>query len=350
MLSTLAAFWMPERASTYAGDVDWLFYFIVWLSTFFVVLIAGLMVYFALRYRQTDRNAKPHGSHHNNMLEITWSAIPLLLVLAIFVWGFRGFLNMSTTPANAEQVLVQAQQWRWEFQYANGATSTELHVPVDRPIELVLQSADVIHSFYVPAFRIKKDVVPGRYNKTWFRAPQTGEYDLYCAEYCGQQHAQMLTKVVVQSEDEFAAWMTTALDVTGGLPPAELGARLFEKKGCNQCHAIEPTMGAKGPPWRDLFGKQQQMADGSVVAADEAYVRESILYPAKKIVAGYNNEMSPYVGRIKDVEITAIIEYMKSISANYQGQVLQAFPSSEGESQPPASAEPAAEPSAEQVH
>jgi cytochrome c oxidase subunit 2 len=343
---------MPDAASTYAGAVDWLWNFLLIISVFFSVLIMGLLIYFLVKHRQrtrADRGRYGHGVTHSTPLEITWIVVPTVIVIATFVFGFQAFLDMNQPPSNAYEVLAIARQWSWTFQYPDGTTSSELHVPADTPIKLQLQSNDVIHSFFVPAFRVKKDLVPGRYNKAWFEAPwnpdqaksldsfmssppsgmgesQANVYDLYCAEYCGSGHATMLSRVVVhETQAAFKRWQE-AQGVPGeDVKPAAFGKQVFDQY-CKSCHMAEGQGQAIGPAWDNAFGAQHQMASGKQITVDENYVRESILYPQREIVAGYTSQNMPsFKGLLNEYQITAVIEYMKSISDNYQGDVLQQF-------------------------
>ena len=303
--------WMPVQASTGAPAVDRLFFFILWLSVAFFVLIVGLMVLFVVRYRRRAGRTAPDASpSHNTALELTWTIIPLILVIVIFAWGFKVFMDMSTPPGNAYEVLVTGQKWKWLFTYPNGHVDENLHVPVDTPVRLVMTSEDVIHSFYVPAFRMKKDVVPGRYTKAWFRANKTGEYQVYCAEYCGTSHSDMLSMVVVHEPGGFESWLDKAADFLNTMPPAEAGAKLVAQRGCAQCHSVDGR-GGIGPSLKGVFGHQVQLVSGPPLVADEDYIRESILEPQARVVAGYQPVMPTYKGRLKDAEITAIIEYLK---------------------------------------
>jgi cytochrome c oxidase subunit 2 len=308
-----SSFWMPPQVSTVARNVDWLFQFILGISVFFFLLIVILMVVFVVRYRRREGREAEASPSHNMALELTWSAIPLVLVVVIFFFGFRGFLDMATPPANAYEILVDGQRWNWTFTYPNGYADADLHVPVDRPIRLVMTSADVIHSLYVPAFRIKADLVPGRYAKAWFEATEPGEYDLFCAEYCGTSHSDMLAQVVVHPVGEFEIWLDRASDFLETMSPAEAGRKLYQVRGCQQCHSVDGT-GKTGPTLLGVFGHSQLLSDGSSVVADENYIRESILEPAARVVAGYEPVMPTYQGRIKDEEITAMIEYLKSLT------------------------------------
>ena len=307
------SFWMPPQAATAARQVDPAFAFIYWVSVFFFVLIVALMVYFVLRYRRRrEGEAVRGGVTHNTALELTWSAVPLVLVVIMFYMGFRGFLDIINPPANAMQVHVLGQKWLWSFTYPNGHIDTELHAPVDTPVELILSSNDVIHSFYVPAFRIKRDAVPGRYNRIWFEATQPGEYLALCAEYCGTQHSDMLARVVVHEPGEFRAWLDEASDPFKTRTLAEVGALLVMKR-CAGCHSVDGSAHV-GPTLKGSYGRDTQFADGTRGVADDNYIRESILYPQRKIVAGYDPVMPTFKGQLNDREILAIIEYTKELS------------------------------------
>jgi cytochrome c oxidase subunit II len=306
-------FWMPSQASTAAPAVDALFFFIFWIAVFFFLLIVGLGVLFVVRYRQRESREHPEASPtHNTRLELTWTLIPLAIVIGIFGWGFKVYLDMNVPPANAYEILVTGQKWKWLFTYPNGHVDENLHVPVDVPVRLVLTSEDVIHGFFIPAFRVKKDVVPGRYNKTWFRATKPGEYQLFCSLYCGTSHSDMLAKVVVHEPGGFERWLEEASNFLATLSPAEAGARLFLARGCAQCHSVDGKAGV-GPTLLKLFGSHVPLKSGDAVTADEDYIRESILEPQAKIVAGFEPVMPTFKGKLKDQEITAVIEYMKTL-------------------------------------
>ncbi len=307
-----SSFWMPPQVSTVAHGVDWLFHFILAVSVFFFLLIVVLMVVFVIRYRRREGREAEASPTHNTALELTWTVIPVVIVVVIFFFGFKGFLDMSTPPRNAYEILVDGQKWNWTFTYPNGYSDANLHVPVARPVRLVMTSADVIHSLYVPAFRIKADVVPGRYSKAWFEATAPGTYELFCAEYCGTSHSDMIAQVVVHPAGEFESWLEQASNFLETMTPVEAGRKLFLVRGCQQCHSVDGTA-KTGPSLLGVFGHSQGLADGSMVVADENYIRESILEPMARVVAGYEPVMPTYQGRIKDDEITAIIEYLKSL-------------------------------------
>lgn len=314
MIDTTGTFWLPPSSSTIAGEVDTLFYFLIYLSLFFFVLIVGLLIYFSVKYRRSKEDEiETVGPSHNSVLEMTWMIIPTIIVLVIFVWGVRGFLKMSVVPAEAMEVKVTGQKWFWSFDYPEGASSVnELVVPVNKPVKLLMSSKDVIHSFFVPNFRVKRDVIPNRYSVIWFEATQEGLFDLFCAEYCGSKHSQMIGKVRVISQSEYETWLETEVSGGEGVSPAEYGAKLYKKKACITCHTIDGSAN-NGPSFLGVFGKQEKFADGSTGVVDENYIRESILVPNAKVVAGYQSIMPTYQGLLKDREIDALVAYIKSL-------------------------------------
>ncbi|WP_233216345.1 cytochrome c oxidase subunit II [Blastopirellula marina] len=335
MLSILAeassSLFFPPEQSTFAGEVDGLFDFIYYLSAFFFVAIVAVMVYFVLRYHRRQGHVEQASASHNEVLEITWSVIPSILVGFIFFFGFTKYLDMREPPEDAYEIVVTASQWTWDFKYPNGATSNELHIPVGQPVRFVLQATDVLHSFYIPAFRIKMDCVPQRYTSTWVIAKDiTGEgatnethtpYDLFCAEYCGKDHSRMITKVYVHNQADFDVWLEAAANYLEGIPPEQGGEMAFKKKGCAGCHSVTGDASAKfaGPPLNGQWGTPRNViARGSSspesVVMDENYVRESVREPNAKVVVGRNPVMPMFdPQRLKDEEITAIIAYLKSL-------------------------------------
>lgn len=310
--TTEPSFWMPEQASTSAPGIDFIFDFVLWLSVVFFVLIVGLMLLFVLRHRAKDLGETGPPIHHNHALEFTWTIIPTILVVFIFWVGFRGFLDLSTPPANAYEIQVTGQQWQWLFTYPSGYVDGNLHVPVDRPVTLIMTSDDVIHSFFVPAFRVKRDVFPGRYSKVWFQAVEPGNYQIFCAEYCGTQHSTMLADCVVHPPGEFEQWLEKASNFLDTVSPEEGGQMLFGMRGCTQCHNADATTKI-GPGLGGLFGKSRTFQDGSTAVADENYLRQSILQPQAQIVAGFDGVMPTQQGRLNDQEISALIAYIKSL-------------------------------------
>jgi len=306
-------FWLPAQRSTFAAHTDAAFYLIFWICVFFFVLIVVLALWMLFKYRRRgDVIEVQPSAHHNMMLELTWSVIPLIIMLVIFVMGFRGYMDLHTAPQGAYEVQVTAQKWAWSFTYPNGYEDPDLHVPVGVPVKLTMTSRDVIHSLYVPAFRTKQDVVPGRYTVEWFQAPVAGEYPIFCAEYCGTKHSQMQATVFVQPQAEFDAWLAKAGDYMKGLAPADAGALVYKKKGCVQCHSIDGTR-VVGPSFKGSFGTRRTFADGTSGVMDENYIRESVLTPRAKVVAGFDPVMPTFQGRLKEPEIAALIAYLKSL-------------------------------------
>ena len=303
----------PQRATAEAAIVDQVFYFIFLVAVVFFALIVGLMVFFVFKYRRREDVGPEPSPSHSTSLELVWSIIPTILVAVMFVWGFWGYMSMRQAPEDSYEIQGLAKKWAWNFIYPNGHVEADLHVPMDQPIRLVMRSDDVIHSLFVPAFRLKMDVVPGRYTMTWFHATEPGEYQLYCAEYCGTQHSTMLAKVVVHPPGEFEKWLEDAASFLDRMTPVEAGALVVERRGCLQCHSLDGSAKV-GPTFRGVFGTGQAMTTGEVVTVDENYILESILEPMAKIRAGYRPVMPTYKGQLKDEEITAIIAYIKSLT------------------------------------
>lgn len=335
--------WFRTGTSTVASDVDGVFWFITWVSAFFFTLIVALMAWFMVRYRHREGHAAEHSPHHNNTLEAAWSIIPLLLVIVIFYLGFKGFIDMRQSPDDAYEVNVVAKKWSWSFIYPNGVVSPDLHVPIDRPVRLVMSSDDVIHSLYVPAFRIKMDCVPGRYTEQWFKATalaptddgdevnwaDEGGFDLFCTEYCGTGHSTMRAKVVVHETADFDKWMAVAMDPRSQGTPLQVGQTLYLRRGCAQCHSIDGVdrPGNGGPSFKGYYGKEVAFTDGSKAEMDENYIRQSILEPQAKIrTGGYNPIMPTFQGQLKDDEIFALIQYIKSLNE----QAPAEWPAAEG--------------------
>jgi cytochrome c oxidase subunit II len=305
------SFWLPPQASTTAPEVDWIFHLVFAISLFFFILIIGLMLLFVIRYRRREGVEAQKTATHNLALELTWSGVPIVLSIVIFVFGFKSFMNITVTPANAYQINVMAQKWKWVFEYPNGHVDEDLHVPLGRPVELTMTSQDVIHGFYIPAFRVQRDVVPGRYNKTWFQATMAGEYQLYCAQYCGTGHSEMTALVVVHPVGEFEKWLQEASDLFKRLSPVQVGERLFKIR-CSSCHTVDGSAKV-GPSWKGLFGRKVDFTDGTTTVADENYIRRFILEPNFKIIKGYEPVMPTFKGQVNDKEIGAIIDYIKTL-------------------------------------
>jgi cytochrome c oxidase subunit 2 len=305
-------FWMPDDASVTAADIDWLYLFMVWMSVISTVGIFVAMAYFCVKYRAKSRKANElaePSSDHNTTLEITWSIIPLFVCIALFVWGFKGFVDLRTPPKDSLEVHAIGKRWAWTFQYPHGADNT-LHVPVDKNVRIVISSLDVLHSLFIPNFRVKMDAVPGRYTDLWFRATKPGTYPIFCAEYCGTQHSDMLANIVVHPPGGYEAWVEEQKKLIERLPPVELGKLIYTKQGCNACHTIDGTPKI-GPTWKGVYGSTERLTGGGNALVDENYIRESILDPQAKIVDGYPNSMP--VTKLSDREITGVIEYIKTL-------------------------------------
>lgn len=315
-MDTTGTFWMPQGASSIAGEVDALFYFIFWASVFFFLLVVGLSIYFILKYRRREgREEATSHVDYNIKLEIIWTVIPIILVVIVFFWGFKTYMKMQIVPKDAIEIKVTGRQWMWLFDYPNGSNSiNELVVPVDQPVKLTMSSEDVIHSFYIPQFRIKQDVLPSRYTITWFEATKTGEYDLYCAEFCGKGHSEMLATVKVVSEDQYAAFLEGAgMEGGAGMPLEQVGKQVYSSRACNTCHSIDGSSNV-GPTFKNAYGHEVELADGSTITVDENYIRESILEPKAKVVKGFQPVMPTFQGLVSERQIDGVIAYLKSLS------------------------------------
>jgi cytochrome c oxidase subunit 2 len=313
-MDTTSTIFLPPPGSTTASGVDALFSFLFYVSVFFFVLIMGMVIFFAIRYRR--RGEAPRltpGITHNTALEMVWIVIPLILVGIIFVWGFKGFVRSSVVPKDAMEIKVTAQKWFWSFSYPDGAsTINELVVPAGKPIKLLMSSQDVIHSFFVPDFRVKRDVLPNRYSVAWFEAPNPGEHHLFCAEYCGSGHSSMIGKVRVLGERDYEDWLSKAMVSGEGMSAVDFGAKLYVSKTCNTCHSIDGSAN-NGPSFLGIYGEETLLSDGSRVRVDENYIRESILTPQKKVVAGYQPIMPTFQGLIQAHEVDALVAFIKSL-------------------------------------
>jgi cytochrome c oxidase subunit II len=311
-------FW-PDSASTTAGQVDALYIFMVLVSAIMTVLIFATLIFFAIKFRKR-RGKEAEQIEGSTVLEITWSVIPFAVFLAFFVWGAVIYFQERTPPQDATEVYTVAKQWMWKFEHASGQREiNELHVPVGRDVKLIMTSQDVIHSFYVPAFRIKQDVLPGRYTTFWFHATKPGTYHLFCAEYCGTQHSGMIGWIVVMEPRDYEAWMTGG---GGNQPLAVTGQQLFSQFGCITCHRSD-TQG-RGPNLVGVYNKPVLLEDGRTVNADDNYIRESILEPGAKIVRGFKPIMPTFQGQITDEQLNALVAYVKSLTQSQAGQTPKA--------------------------
>ncbi len=312
---------LPPAASTFAPDVDGLFYFCFWISVFFFFFIAGLLVYTTMQNRRkTETQPAASNVTHNTPLEVVWTLVPTIILMVIFAWGWKGNLDQSIAPGDALQYQAIAQKWNWSFQHPGqkGFTPGEFWVPLDRPVKFTTHSTDVLHSFYVPAFRAKRDVLPGRYQTVWFQATQEGSYPMLCAEYCGDEHSQMRAVVHVVTQEEFdkAPWNARPED------PIEWGEQLYNQY-CTSCHRADNTGEIKAAPnlWA-IWGKEEELEDGSRVPVDKDYIVESIRYPQAKIVKGFTPGANKYnagamtafsSALIPDEGIDAIVQWLQTL-------------------------------------
>jgi cytochrome c oxidase subunit 2 len=301
----------PVSASTLAPRVDALYLFLVGLTAFFSILIAGLIVYYAIRFRRRSPDAIGARIEGGLVLELTWTIVPFFIVMGIFVWGASVFFAMSRPPNDTLNIYVVGKQWMWKFQHLSGQREiNQLHVPLGRPVKLIMTSEDVIHDVFVPGFRVKADVIPGRYTQIWFEPTKAGRYHLFCAEYCGTKHSGMIGEVIVMEPDEFQGWLSGG-EAEGSL--ASDGSKLFADLACNTCH--RPEVQGRGPVLNGLFGRTIQLEGGGTVVADEAYIRESIVNPSAKITASFQPIMPTYQGVVSEDGVLQLIEYVKSLGS-----------------------------------
>ena len=304
-------FWVPfapEQASSFAGEVDALYLYLVAITAFFTGLIVILVTVFAIKFRRRTATEVPRPYAGSLALETMWSVIPLLIAMTIFAWGASVYFKLYRAPKEAMEVFVVGKQWMWKFQHATGQREiNELHVPLGARVRLTMTTEDVIHSFYVPAFRIKMDVVPGRYTHTWFEATKPGRYYLFCAEYCGTNHSGMGGYVVVMEPADYQQWLAGGASESA----ASQGQKLFEERGCASCHQADRQ--GRGPMLEGLFGSRVELANRETVVADEAYIRESILQPNAKLVAGFQPIMPTFQGQLSEEQILQLIAYIRSL-------------------------------------
>ena len=300
----------PQQASVQAGQVDAIYFFMVAITAFFSLLIATLVVAFAVKYRRRHDEEVGAAIHGSLALELLWTIIPFVIALGMFGWGAKVFFDLTRVPAGAMEVFVVGKQWMWKVQHMDGQREiNELHVPINRPVKLIMGSEDVLHSYYIPAFRVKADVIPGRYNTMWFQATKPGSYHLFCAEYCGTKHSGMIGRVIAMEPAEYQAWLD------GGKAedsPVAAGEKLFTDLACISCHS--QTSQGKGPVLTNVFGHEVELQGGAKVIADEAYLRESIVNPQAKIVAGFQPLMPTFQGLVTEEQLLQLIAYIKSLS------------------------------------
>lgn len=311
--------WIPESASNLAASVDNITLFVTIVSVFFFVLISAVLVAFAIKYRRRSEDQETAYITSNELVEIIWTVIPSVLLMVIFAWGWIAFKELRNPPPEAVEVNVVAKQWIWQFEYFDGKKSlNELYVQLNKPVRLIMRSEDVLHSFFVPQFRVKQDILPGIYTQLWFTPTKVGTFDLLCAEYCGAGHSQMLASVKVLSPEAFTRWEKgdelgeDSVAVASTASPAERGKDLYSQRGCLACHSVD---GKKmiGPSFKNLYGATETLEDGSSVEVDENYLRESIYEPQAKMVKGYAPSMPSFKGILSEDEVTALIEYIKTL-------------------------------------
>ena len=299
----------PEQASTFAMDVDALYFFIVAVSAFFALVVAVTVIYFGVKYRRRHEGEVGARIEGNLVLELMWSVIPTMIAMVMFGWGASVYYHLRRAPDEALQVYAVGKQWMWKFQHLEGQREiNELHVPLGRAVKVTMTSEDVLHSLYFPSFRQKMDVIPGRYTTLWFEASKVGTYHIFCAEYCGTNHSRMIGQVVVMEPTAYQSWLAGGGE--GSL--AQRGGALFQQLACNSCHL--DTGQGRGPSLKDIFGKPVELQDGSTAIVNEAYLRESILNSQAKIVKGFQPLMPTFQGLISEEGLVALIEHVKSMS------------------------------------
>ena len=299
----------PDQASTIAKSVDNLYYFLTLVTVFFTVLIFSFIFYFMIRYRRRDPGERPKAIEGSLPLEVLWTAIPTLIVAVIFVWGSTLYFQNAEPPKGAIEIFITGKQWMWKVEHPEGQREiNELHVPLGRPVKLTMTSEDVIHDFFVPAFRVKKDVLPGRYTSLWFQATKTGTFHVFCAQYCGAFHAGMMGEIIVQEPAEYERWLAGG---TPGESMEQAGAKVFQASGCPTCHVADGT--GLGPSLLGVYGNPVKLTTGETVTADDAYMRESILLPKAKVVLGYTPIMPSFQGQMTEEQLNNVVAYLRAL-------------------------------------
>jgi len=312
---------IPDSASTFSWKVDAVYFYLSGVTLFFTLLISAVLIFFVLRYRRRSPYEIPRPVAGSHKLETLWTVIPFIIAMTIFGWSAKVYFEQYSPPQNAMEVYVVGKQWMWKIQHSTGQREiNELHVPVGKKIKLIMTTEDVIHDFYVPAFRMKADVVPGKYTTQWFEATKTGTYHLFCAEYCGMNHSGMIGSVVVMESREFDNWLSGNVSNT---TPAVAGQQLYQTLGCVSCHGANGE-GGRGPTLAGLFGRQTQLAGGQTIRADESYVRESILNPQAKLVEGFGPIMPTFQGQISEDQLMQVLAFIKSLQVENPQQAVPA--------------------------
>jgi cytochrome c oxidase subunit 2 len=311
-----SAYALSEAASRSAGQIDAVFIFIAAVSLFFFLLVEGLLIYFAVRYRRKKASEDRATSDvtSNLVLEVVWVLIPSLVVIAFFAYGYVVYRNVTTEAPGSSEINVVAQQFSYEFKYPDGRSEVgELRVPAGRPVKLIMTSKDVLHGFFLPDFRLKQDIVPGRYTYLYLHPDKEGTYDIFCTQYCGVGHSTMRGKLVVMPPGAYAQWASASAEAARAvLPLSGKGKALLEKSGCLGCHSIDGSPKI-GPTFKGLFGREVHLEGAREVHADEEYIRESIYDPGAKVVKGFSNIMPTFKGRLSGDDVTAIIAYLKTL-------------------------------------
>jgi cytochrome c oxidase subunit 2 len=308
-------FWLPNAGSELAHSIDGLFDYIMWVSAISTVALFAAMIWLCTKYKATSRAANEKALSqvdHSNTLEIVWSVAPFFFLISIFVWGFKDFVALQTAPKDSIEIYATGQKWKWTFKYPNGHVDSELHVPKGKNVRVLIKSVDVLHSLYVPEFRVKMDAVPGRYTDLWFKADYAGTFPVFCTEYCGKQHSDMLSQAIVHEDGGYEKWLIEQEKKIELLPPAELGALMYKQFGCGACHSLDGTPNT-GPTFKGVWGRTETLASGQQVVVDENYVRNSILEPMKDIVQGFPPQMPSFKGQLSDKKIDGLIAYLKTI-------------------------------------
>jgi cytochrome c oxidase subunit 2 len=336
---------IPESASTVSGKVDALYFYLSGVTMFFTLLIGGVLTFFVIKYRRRLPFEIPRPIAGSHKLETMWSVIPFLIAMSMFAWGSQIYFENARTPKNANEIYVVGKQWMWKIQHSTGQREiNELHVPIGRKIKLIMTSEDTIHDFYIPAFRIKADVLPGRYTTQWFEATKPGTYHLFCAEYCGMNHSGMIGSIIVMQPTEFDSWLSGNASQQS---PAVAGQQLFQSLGCVSCHGANGE-GGRGPALAGLFGRKVFLTNNQTLTADEAYIRESIENPSGKVVSGFSPIMPTFQGQVTPEQLIQIISFIKSLQVTgpqppqATSTATAAPPSPAAKAQPVASATPAA--------
>ncbi len=325
-LTNFAVF--PPEASTVAPWSDGLYFFLILISLAGLALVAALMIVFCVKYRKQVHPVAVQ-IEGSTLLEASWTIIPLALFMVCFVWGALLYFRIFTPPTNAMNVYIVGKQWMWKAEHPGGQHEiNELHIPINKPIQLTMISQDVFHSFSIPAFRIKREVIPGRYSTVWFNATQPGVYHLFCTQYCGTLHSSMGGEIVAMKPEDYAVWTQGS---TSGASLAQNGERLFASLGCNSCHSGQA--GARGPNLAQVYGAKVQLAAGSYQNVDDAFLRESILNPSEHVIAGYAPIMPTYQGQVSEDALISLVEYIKNLNSNYR--IQQTLNTSESASNTP---------------